>query len=120
MDTYKRVEENVQKLNFCIAGCKYCVCLFTVNFVVKFVQGSLIMLKKNRLSDSLSGRVNGNGVVTSAAMHLNVSRSVIQRLWNEFQTTDLVSGRPVLGRPRFTTPAKDLYLALSVRRRRVL
>ena len=49
---------------------------------------------------------------------LNVSCSVVQRLWKQFQITNSVSRRPVPGRPRVTTPAEDRYLALSVRRRR--
>ncbi|GFV41293.1 transposable element Tcb2 transposase [Trichonephila clavipes] len=53
-----------------------------------------------------------------AARHLNVSRSVVQRLWGEYQSEDSVSRRPVPGRPRATTPAEDRFLALSARRRR--
>ncbi|GFT81531.1 HTH_Tnp_Tc3_2 domain-containing protein [Trichonephila clavipes] len=37
----------------------------------------------------------------------NVSRSVVQRLWDQYQSEDSVSRRPVLGRPRATTPAED-------------
>ncbi|GFT64514.1 HTH_Tnp_Tc3_2 domain-containing protein [Trichonephila clavipes] len=33
------------------------------------------------------------------ARRLNVSRSVVQRLWNQYQSEDSVSRRPVLGRP---------------------
>ncbi|GFU49967.1 uncharacterized protein TNCV_2362581 [Trichonephila clavipes] len=53
-----------------------------------------------------------------AARRLNVSRSVVQRLWDQYQSEDSVSRRPVLGRPRATTPAEDRFLALSARRRR--
>ncbi|GFU96912.1 transposable element Tcb2 transposase [Trichonephila clavipes] len=49
---------------------------------------------------------------------LNVSRSVVQRLWDQYQSEDSVSRRPVPGRPRATTPAEDRFLALSARRRR--
>ncbi|GFU35758.1 hypothetical protein TNCV_2955151, partial [Trichonephila clavipes] len=48
----------------------------------------------------------------------NVSRSVVQRLWDQYQSEDSVSRRPVPGRPRATTPAEDRFLALSARRRR--
>ncbi|GFX63520.1 HTH_Tnp_Tc3_2 domain-containing protein [Trichonephila clavipes] len=53
-----------------------------------------------------------------AARRLNVSRSVVQRLWDQYQSEDSVSRRPVPGRPRGTTPAEDRFLALSARRRR--
>ncbi|GFX21230.1 transposable element Tcb2 transposase [Trichonephila clavipes] len=53
-----------------------------------------------------------------AARRLNVSRSVFQRLWDQYQSEDSVSRRPVPGRPRATTPAEDRFLALSARRRR--
>ncbi|GFU22951.1 transposable element Tcb2 transposase [Trichonephila clavipes] len=39
------------------------------------------------------------------ARRLNVSRSVVQRLWDQYQSED--SRRPVPGRPRATTPAED-------------
>ncbi|GFW22207.1 transposable element Tcb2 transposase [Trichonephila clavipes] len=47
-----------------------------------------------------------------------MSRSVVQRLWDQYQSEDSVSRRPVPGRPRATTPAEDRFLALSARRRR--
>ncbi|GFY11842.1 uncharacterized protein TNCV_4973421 [Trichonephila clavipes] len=43
-------------------------------------------------------------------MLLDVSmcpRSVVQRLWDQYQSEDSVSRRPVPGRPRATTPAED-------------
>ncbi|GFX48288.1 transposable element Tcb2 transposase [Trichonephila clavipes] len=51
-----------------------------------------------------------------AARRLNVSRSVVQRLWDQYQSEDSLSRRPVPGRPRATTPAEDRFLALSARR----
>ena len=56
MDIYIRVGENMQKLDFCIVGCKICVCLLIVSFVVNFVQDSLIMFGRNRLPDSVRRR----------------------------------------------------------------
>ncbi|GFW77830.1 HTH_Tnp_Tc3_2 domain-containing protein [Trichonephila clavipes] len=53
-----------------------------------------------------------------AARHLNVSRSVVHRLWNQYQTEASVSRRHVPGRPRATTPAGNPFIALSSRRRR--
>ncbi|GFX71994.1 transposable element Tcb2 transposase [Trichonephila clavipes] len=55
-----------------------------------------------------------------AARRLNVSRSVVQRLWDQDQSEDSVSRRHVPGRPRATTPAEDRFLALSARRREPL
>ena len=55
---------------------------------------------------------------TDAARRLNVSCSVVQWLWNQFQTTDSVSRRPVPGWPWVTTPTKDCYLALLAQRSR--
>ena len=56
--------------------------------------------------------------LAEAASRLNMSRSVVQRLWNQFQTTDSVSRRPVPGRPRVMTLAEDRYLELSAQKRR--
>ncbi|GFV27574.1 paired domain-containing protein [Trichonephila clavipes] len=53
-----------------------------------------------------------------AARRLNVSHNVVQRLWDQYQSEDSVSRRPVPGRPRATTPAEDRFLALSARRRK--
>ncbi|GFS95726.1 uncharacterized protein TNCV_251191 [Trichonephila clavipes] len=47
----------------------------------------------------------------------NVSRSVVQRLWDQYQSEDSVSRKPVPGRPRATTPAEDRFLALSARKK---
>ncbi|GBL94925.1 Transposable element Tcb2 transposase [Araneus ventricosus] len=55
---------------------------------------------------------------SGAARRLNVSRSVVQRLWDQYQSEDSVSRRHVLGRPRVTTPAEGRFLPLSARRRR--
>ena len=91
--------KNVQKLNFGIVGCKCCVCLLIVSFVVKFVQNSPIMFRRNHLHDSLRAvRWMEMGLSqTDASRHLNVSRSVVQRMWKQFQTPDSVSRRPVPG-----------------------
>ncbi|GFY07386.1 HTH_Tnp_Tc3_2 domain-containing protein [Trichonephila clavipes] len=53
-----------------------------------------------------------------AARHLNVSRSVVPRLWNQYQTGASVSRRHVSGLPR-TTLAGDLFITLSAQRRRI-
>ncbi|GFX61510.1 uncharacterized protein TNCV_1030991 [Trichonephila clavipes] len=53
-----------------------------------------------------------------AAMHLNVSRSVIHRLLNQYQTETSVSRRHVPGSHRATTLAGDRFIILSARSRR--
>ena len=50
----------------------------------------------------------------NAARRLNVSCSLVQRLWKQFQTTDSVSRRPVPDRIRVTTPAEDLSASLQI------
>ncbi|GFT13086.1 transposable element Tcb2 transposase [Trichonephila clavipes] len=54
-----------------------------------------------------------------AARLLNVSRSVVHSLWNQYQTEASVSRRHFPGRPRATTPAGIRFIALSARRRRI-
>ncbi|GFT30297.1 transposable element Tcb2 transposase [Trichonephila clavipes] len=80
------------------------------------------MSQRCRLPNSLRWRAVGwmeMGLSQAdAARRLNVSRSVVQRLWDQYQSEDSVSRRPVPGRPRATTPAEDRFLALSARRRR--
>ncbi|GFW56585.1 transposable element Tc3 transposase [Trichonephila clavipes] len=79
------------------------------------------MSQRRRLPNSLRWRAVGwmeMGLSQAdAARRLNVSRSVVQRLWDQYQSEDSVS-RPVPGRPQATTPAEDRFLALSARRRR--
>ncbi|GFT04261.1 transposable element Tcb2 transposase [Trichonephila clavipes] len=80
------------------------------------------MSQRRRLLNSLRWRAVGwmeMGLSQAdVARRLNVSRSVVQRLWDQYQSEDSVSRRPVPGRPRATTPAEDRFLALSARRRR--
>ncbi|GFX99622.1 transposable element Tc3 transposase [Trichonephila clavipes] len=80
------------------------------------------MSQRRRLPNSLRWRAVGwmkMGLSQAdAARRLNVSRSVVQRLWDQYQSEDSVSRRPVPGRLRATTPAEDRFLALSARRRR--
>ena len=82
MNTYVRVGENMQKLNFCIIGCIFCVFLLIVNFVVNFIQDSLIMFRRYRLPDSLWWRAVGLMEMrlsqADASKHLSVSCNVVQ------------------------------------------
>ncbi|GFV41643.1 transposable element Tcb2 transposase [Trichonephila clavipes] len=77
------------------------------------------MSQRCRLPNSLRWRTVGwMEMGLSQARRLNESLSVVQRLWDQYQSEDSVSRRPVPGRPRATTPAEDRFLALSARRRR--
>ncbi|KFM57061.1 Transposable element Tcb2 transposase, partial [Stegodyphus mimosarum] len=49
---------------------------------------------------------------------VNVSPSVVHRLWRQFQTTDSASRRFSQGRPTATTSADDRYVTLCARRNR--
>ncbi|GFX89434.1 uncharacterized protein TNCV_4774651 [Trichonephila clavipes] len=79
------------------------------------------MSQRRRLPNSLRWRAVGwmeMGLSQAdVARRLNVSRSVVQRLWDQYQSEDSVSRRPVPGRPQATTPAEDRFLPLSARRR---
>lgn len=54
----------------------------------------------------------------AVANMLNVSQSVISRLWNRYQQTHNVDDRPRSGRPRATTQAQDRYIRTQVLRNR--
>ncbi|GFU24348.1 transposable element Tcb2 transposase [Trichonephila clavipes] len=73
------------------------------------------MSQRRRLPHSLRWRAVGwmeMGLSQAdAARRLNVSRSVVQRLWDQYQSKDSVSRRPFRGRPRATTPAEDRFLS---------
>ncbi|GBM29826.1 hypothetical protein AVEN_48275-1 [Araneus ventricosus] len=81
------------------------------------------MSMRSRLSDSLRwwavGWMEMGLSQADAAQRLNVSRSVVQRLWDQYQSEDSVSRRHVSGRLRVTTLAEDRFLALLARRRRI-
>ncbi|GFV72144.1 transposable element Tc3 transposase [Trichonephila clavipes] len=71
------------------------------------------MSQRRRLPNSLRWRAVGwmeMGLSQAdVARRLNVSRSVVQRLWDQYLSEDSVSRRPVPGRPRATTPAEDRF-----------
>ncbi|GFU15763.1 transposable element Tcb2 transposase [Trichonephila clavipes] len=80
------------------------------------------MSERSRLPDSLGWRAVGwmeMGLSQDgASRRLYVSRSVVQHLWNQYQTEASVSRRHVPGQPRATTPAGDRFIALSAQRSR--
>ncbi|GFX75957.1 HTH_Tnp_Tc3_2 domain-containing protein [Trichonephila clavipes] len=81
------------------------------------------MSERSRLPDSLRWRVvewmEMELSQVDAAKRLNVSRSVVHHLCNQYQTEASASRRHVPGRPRARTPAGDGFIALSARRRRI-
>ncbi|GFW64784.1 transposable element Tcb2 transposase [Trichonephila clavipes] len=80
------------------------------------------MSQRRRLPNSLRWRAVGWMEMelsqADAARRLNVSRSVVQRLWDQYQSEDSVSRRPVPGRPRATTPAEDRFQLFRHERKR--
>ncbi|GFW29481.1 transposable element Tcb2 transposase [Trichonephila clavipes] len=85
-------------------------------------QWGLAMSERSCLPDSKKWRVVGWMEIglsqADAASHLNVSCSVVHRLWNQYQTVAFVCRRHVPARPRATTPTGDRFITLSARRRR--
>ncbi|GFV57427.1 transposable element Tc3 transposase [Trichonephila clavipes] len=73
------------------------------------------MSQRRRLPNSLRWRAVGwmemGYSQADVARRLNVSRSVVQRIWDQYQSEDSVSRRPVPGRQRAATPAEDRFLA---------
>ncbi|KFM74688.1 Transposable element Tcb2 transposase, partial [Stegodyphus mimosarum] len=63
-----------------------------------------------------TGRLEARQSQTEVARWLNMSPSVVHRLWKQFQTTDSESRRFSRGRPTATTNADDRYLTLCARR----
>ncbi|GFW93844.1 transposable element Tcb2 transposase [Trichonephila clavipes] len=80
------------------------------------------MSERSHLPDSLRWRAVGWMEMelsqADATRRLNVSRSVVHRLWNQYQTKASVSRRHVPGRPQTTTLTGDRFVARSARRRR--
>ncbi|GFX90207.1 transposable element Tcb2 transposase [Trichonephila clavipes] len=80
------------------------------------------MSERSRFPDSLRWRVLGWMELglsqADAARRHNVSRSVVHRLWNQYQTETSVSRRHVPSRPRAATPTRDCFISLSARKRR--
>ncbi|GFT24923.1 transposable element Tcb2 transposase [Trichonephila clavipes] len=58
------------------------------------------------------GRIEAGQLIADVALFFGVHHSVISRLWKQLQTSHTAVRRPVGGRPRFTTPAKDRCIAI--------
>ncbi|GFV26119.1 transposable element Tcb2 transposase [Trichonephila clavipes] len=82
------------------------------------------MSERSNLHDLLRWRVVGWMEMelshSDPARRLNVSRNVVHRLWNQYQTEASLSTKHVPERPRATSPAGDRFITLSVRRRRTI
>ena len=71
------------------------------------------MAQRSRLEDSLRwrtiGRMEAGQSQADVARWLNVNRSVVSRMWQQFLQFENVSRRPGQGRPRVTTERLDRY-----------
>ncbi|GFX30483.1 HTH_Tnp_Tc3_2 domain-containing protein [Trichonephila clavipes] len=74
------------------------------------------MSERSRLHNSLRWRAVGRMEMglsqADATRRLNVSRTVVPPLWNQYQTEASVSRKHVSGRSRATTPAEDPFITL--------
>jgi len=74
------------------------------------------MASRRRMEDSerwwAVGRIGAGQSITDVARFFGVHHSVISRLWKQFQTSQRVVRRPVIGRPRVMTPVEDRYILL--------
>lgn len=82
------------------------------------------MCRRRRLSDLIKWWVVGwmkMGLAQAdAARRLNVSRSVAQRLWDQFESENSIMRIPVPARLRVATSEQDRLVALSIRRKRII
>lgn len=81
---------------------------------------SFLKMPRRKLTNAEANRAIGmlQGGLTQVvvAERLQVSQSVISRLWNRFRETGSVLERPRLGGRRKTTPAQDRFITVSARR----
>jgi transposase len=80
----------------------------------------LDMSSRNHLTEEFRwraiGRLEAGQSQAEVARWLNVSRSVVPRLWNQFQQSQTASRRYSPGRPRITSARDDRYLRISALR----
>ncbi|GFV60272.1 transposable element Tcb1 transposase [Trichonephila clavipes] len=62
------------------------------------------------------GKLDEGRSVTSVPAEFGITRSIVSRLWRQFQTTGTAIRGFSIGRPRGTTPADDRYIVLQARR----
>ncbi|GFU66098.1 transposable element Tcb2 transposase [Trichonephila clavipes] len=68
--------------------------------------------------DRIIGKLEEGRSVTSVAAEFGIARSIVSRLWRQFQTTGTAIRGFGSGRPRGTTQADDRYIVLQARRNR--
>ncbi|GFW08456.1 transposable element Tcb2 transposase [Trichonephila clavipes] len=75
------------------------------------------MSQRSHLTNSeawrVVGRLEGGQTQAEVAQAIEVSQSVISRIWNRFLETGSASRRPGQDRRRATTPNEDRYLVLT-------
>ncbi|GFT04130.1 transposable element Tcb2 transposase [Trichonephila clavipes] len=80
------------------------------------------MSQRSHLTDSeawrVVGRLEGGQTQAEVAQAIEVSQSVISKIWNRFMETESAGRRLGQGRRRATTPNEDNYLVLTARRHR--
>ncbi|GFY17185.1 transposable element Tcb2 transposase [Trichonephila clavipes] len=80
------------------------------------------MSQRSHLTDSeawrVVGRLEGGQTQAEVAQAIEVSQSVIYKIWNRFLGTGSAGRRPGQDRRQATTPNEDRYLVLTARRHR--
>ncbi|GFX61389.1 transcription factor Sox-6 [Trichonephila clavipes] len=75
------------------------------------------MSSRHHLDDFMCGRIIGKikegRKITDVARKIDITQSVVSRLWKSFKTTGMCSRRHRGGRVRSTTPSEDRYIVLS-------
>ncbi|GFU47299.1 hypothetical protein TNCV_3822861 [Trichonephila clavipes] len=76
-----------------------------------------MMSQRSHLTDSeawrVVGRLEWGQTQAEVAQAIEVSQSVISRIWNRFLGTGSAGRRPGQGRRRATTPNEDRYLEVN-------
>ncbi|GFU80005.1 transposable element Tcb2 transposase [Trichonephila clavipes] len=80
------------------------------------------MSSRHHIDDFMRGRIIGKieegRKITDVAREIDITHSIVSRLWKSFKTTVMCSRRHGGGRVRSTTPAEDRYIVLSAKRKR--
>ncbi|GFU74254.1 HTH_Tnp_Tc3_2 domain-containing protein [Trichonephila clavipes] len=98
--------------------------LFTSALKAFQCNNRIVMAQRKHLDYFLRGRIIGRlecgRTQQEVSEELEISQSVISRLWQRFQDDGNVSRCYSTGRPRVTTPNEDryIYLAVTVKRNR--
>ncbi|GFV57937.1 HTH_Tnp_Tc3_2 domain-containing protein [Trichonephila clavipes] len=97
--------------------------LFTSALKAFQCNNDIFMAQMKHLDDDLRGRIiellECGGTQLGVSEELGISQSIISRIWQQFQDDGNVSRCFSTGRPRFTTPNEDRYLAVTAKRNRL-